>query len=435
MIPSRPPAGNGLESVPAMPAAGAAPPAITFALELAKALHRFGTPAHRLEDVLTALSAHLGVRGSFFSTPTALFASFEGAGADSVHMQRLESSETDLGKLAELDALFNDVWYGRLGLEEAAARVEQVVVAPPRYGPLTTLASFALASGGAAGFFGGGWPEMVLAAAAGLVLGLLARARAGRPRLRRLFEPLGSFLVTLVVVAGAALLPGARTDPAILGGLIVLVPGFSLTVALTELATGHLASGTARTAAAIVLLLQLGFGVVGGQAVGALLFPGAAGPPPAPPPAWTLWALLPLAAGTIALLFQVPLRDFGWVILVALGGWLGVRAGVDWLGPKLAAVLGDPRAGARLGVFLGAVLVGAGSNLYANLLDRPASVTRLPGMLFLVPGGFSFLSISELMAGDALRGLETAAEVAVTLTALVVGFLIANAALPPRKIL
>jgi len=410
-------------------------PEITFALKLAKALHRYGTPAHRLEGVLVALSERLGVQGSFFSTPTALFASFEGSGAESTHMQRLQDSDTDLGKLAELDAIFNHVWFERIDLEEAARRVEQVLSAPPRYGWWLSFLSFGLASGGAARFFGGGWGEMLLATAAGFGLGLTVFARARLTWLKRLFEPIGAFVVTMIVMAGVTLLPGTSADQAVLGGLIVLVPGFTLTVAVTELATRHLVSGTARISAAFVLLLMLGFGVITGQQLGILCFGAAPVVEPAALADWTSYAVLPVAVATIALLFQVPLRDFVWVFLVSLAGFLGVKLGSEWIGPAASDRLGDPQFGAKLGVFLGALLVGAGSNLYANLLDRPASVTRMPGMLFLVPGGFSFLSISAVMQGNALQGLETAFQVAVILTSLVVGFLLSNAIVPPRKIL
>ncbi len=410
-------------------------PEIVFALKLAKALHRYGTPAHRLEGVLVALSDRLGVAGSFFSTPTALFASFEGSGQESTHMQRLQESETDLGKLAELDALFNEVWFERLDLESAAQRVDEILAAPPRYGALLRFLSFGLASGGAARFFGGGLAEMLTATCAGFALAGVVAARERLAWLRRLFEPAGAFVVTLVVMAAAALVPGVAPDPAILGGLIVLVPGFTLTVALTELATRHLVSGTARFAAALILLLLLGFGVVAGQQLGVLAFGPAAAPAVEALPPWTTYAVLPFAVATIAVLFQVPLRDFGWVFLVSLAGYLGFQLGDQVLGPAAAGRLPDPQFGARLGVFLGALAVGAASNLYANLLDRPASVTRLPGMLFLVPGGFSFLSISAVMRGEAMQGIETAFEVAVILTSLVVGFLMSNALVPPRKIL
>ena len=49
---------------------------IRFILALAKALHRYGTPAYRLEEALEVVGDKLGLDAQFFSTPTSIFASF-----------------------------------------------------------------------------------------------------------------------------------------------------------------------------------------------------------------------------------------------------------------------------------------------------------------------------------------------------------------------
>jgi len=48
----------------------------SFVLKMAEALHRYGHPAHRLEESLAATSKKLGLEAQFFSTPTSIFASF-----------------------------------------------------------------------------------------------------------------------------------------------------------------------------------------------------------------------------------------------------------------------------------------------------------------------------------------------------------------------
>ncbi|MGH9753013.1 MAG: threonine/serine exporter family protein, partial [Blastocatellia bacterium] len=47
-----------------------------FVLRLGRALHVYGIPAHRLEEVMEKAAERLGLQGQFFSTPTAIFASF-----------------------------------------------------------------------------------------------------------------------------------------------------------------------------------------------------------------------------------------------------------------------------------------------------------------------------------------------------------------------
>jgi len=48
-----------------------------------------------------------------------------------------------------------------------------------------------------------------------------------------------------------------------------------------------------------------------------------------------------------------------------------------------------------MGVFLGALAVGVGSNLYALWRDRPAQVPLTPGVLILVPGSVGFRSLED----------------------------------------
>ena len=63
---------------------------------------------------------------------------------------------------------------------------------------------------------------------------------------------------------------------ATLAGLIVLVPGLTVTTAITELATSHLTAGTTRMAGAFMTFIAIGFGVALGYRIAAMLGPPAA---------------------------------------------------------------------------------------------------------------------------------------------------------------
>lgn len=396
--------------------------AASFAMDLAVALHRFGTPSHRLEMVMETLCDCLRLEGSFFVTPTAIFASLGDDQREATHMRRLRGSEIDLFKLARLDQVFNEVGDGRLGVEQGREQVRSIVASPASYGSWVQLVMYALACGGAARFFGGGNREILVTFGIGLLLGSLSWCGVRVLAIRRLFEPLGGTLAAALAVLSASFLPGLSVDKVILGSLIVLIPGFSLTIAAAELANGHLVSGTARFAAAVTTFLMLGFGVLLGQTFAAMAVGAPAAEEIAVLPDWTLYVLLPVAGLAIALLFRAPLRDLVWILLVASAGFLLVGAAGERLGPVI-------------GVFCGALGVGCGSNLFARLLDRPAAITRMPGLLFLVPGGLGFLSVTSLLQGDPLEGLVTAFRVALVAISLVVGLMVSSALVPPRKIL
>lgn len=399
---------------------------IEFTQKLGRALHRYGAPAHRLEAVLQTMSREFGLKAEFFSTPSAIFYAYDLPGERGVaHLQRVFGQDLDLDKLSRLDRLFNDVILGKVPVAAASAEVDRIVAAPPTYPAWLAWIAFVLTSFAAARFFDGGLREMELAAAAGGALGLLYLLTLRFDAVGRLFEPLGAMVVSATVYLLAMPL-GASPDQALLAGLVVLVPGFSLTIGATELAMKHPVSGVGRLAGAVMTVMFLGVGVLFGRALAlALLADGGAGHgalTPVPLPDWTESSALLLAGISLGVLFRAAPRDLAFVAAAVFVPYIGFQLGLDRLGREAA-------------VFLGALAAGLFSNLFARWLNRPSVIVRLPGILILVPGMTSFLSVTSLMSGDALSGVESMFKVASAAIAMVTGFLVSNVALPPRKAL
>ncbi|MEW5875234.1 MAG: threonine/serine exporter family protein [Candidatus Zixiibacteriota bacterium] len=396
--------------------------AAQFATKLARLLHRYGAPAHRLEEAMELVAHRLGVEGQFFATPTAVFASL-GKGEDQrTYLLRTEPADVDLGKLAMLDGVIGEIAAGRVSVSEADSRVDAILDTRAPYGAALTTLCFALASGTAARFFGGGWREIATATVIGLVIGLLALLAVRLRVIARVFEPLAATLASIMAIGMVAYLPPSSAYIATLGGLIVLVPGLTLTIAMNELATRHLASGTARLSGAFVLFLSIGFGVALGTRIGSALFAKPEFVDPVALPVWTQWVALAIAPLTFAVLFKARPSDI-WAILVAgIVAFGGARLGTTVMGPEL-------------GVFLGALLVGIVGNLYARVMNRSAAVPLVPGIMLLVPGGIGFKSLSSLLAGDVVSSVETIFLMTLIAIALVTGLLVANVVLPPGRAL
>jgi uncharacterized membrane protein YjjB (DUF3815 family) len=85
--------------------------------------------------------------------------------------------------------------------------------------------------------------------------------------------------------------------------------------------------------------------------------------------------------------------------------------------------------------FLNALVLAIGANAWARVTRKPAQLFLMPGMLLLVPGALSFRSLDTLLSGDAVGGIAGMADVTLIAGALVMGLLVANVALPPRKVL
>ncbi len=392
---------------------------IKFVLALGRALHRYGTPAHRLEEALTIVCRRLGLTAQFMSTPTSLTAGFGEPPELRTAMMRLASEELDLGKLAALDALADAVVDRELGTAEGLARIAAIESAPPHWSPRWVVLSHTVTSPAFAVFFGAPLRLLPVAALLGLIIGLVAIGSARRANTARALPLVAAFLAAFGALAVGSLVPGVSPSVLTISALIPIVPGLTLTVAMTELATRNLVSGTARMMAAIIVLLELGLGVAVGEQLGDRLFDVTALALP-PLPGWSPWIAVALSSVALMIGCQADRRSLPWIAAACFIGYLGARQGTTLLGPQLG-VLGGSFA---LGVFV---------NLYARVLDRPQQVVMVPAVIMLVPGSMGLRGISSLLDRDTLTGVETTFATFVVAMALVAGLLIANTVVSPRR--
>lgn len=396
--------------------------AVEFTLSLGQALHRYGTPAHRLEEAMRLVSQRLGCEGRFYSTPTAIIASFGPPELLKTCFIRVEPGEMDLERLAMLDTLAEQVIRGEVTPEDGADRVEAILGRPQRYGPALILLGWALAAGAAARLFGGGFKEMAVAAVSSLLIGALDLVSKRVKPLVRVVEPVAAILATALAVLVASLAGPLLVKVATLAGLIVLLPGLTLTISINELATRNLQSGTARLVGAALVFLQLGFGVALGSKLAEFLPVPPVPLDTAPLPEWTELMALVLVVGALSIIMRARPRDAGWILLAGSVAYAGARLGANALGPEL-------------GAFVGALVLCLLSNLLATWRNRPATITLAPGLMLLVPGSIGFRSLESLLERDVLAGVDTAFSMVMVAVALVAGLLFANALVPPRKVL
>lgn len=393
---------------------------IEFVLRLGRALHVHGFPAHRLEQILGRVATRLGLEGQFVSTPTSISAAFGPEDAQHTFLLRVEPGEVHLEKLALLDQVVGEILSGTLTPAEGSARIARIVDAPSRWPAWLVTLAFGIGAGAAGRFLGGGLREIGVAAAIGLVLGALLGIAGRSERLRRVFVPLAALTGAALAGAFSHAIGPYSVFTATLAGILVLIPGLTLTTAMTELSTNHLVSGTARLTGAAVTFLSLAVGVaLGGKLVGLALGASLVAAPIGLP-AWTEWLALFVAPLCFAVLLRAPARDAGWILAVGVLAFMGGRVGAMWLGPEL-------------GIFAGALIAGVASNLYGRYLDRPSVITIVPAILLLVPGSVGFRGLVALINRDVVIGVETAFRAALMLATLVAGLLIANVAVRPRK--
>jgi uncharacterized membrane protein YjjP (DUF1212 family) len=387
---------------------------------MATALQSHGIPAHRLEEALGLLASNMGLSCQFFSTPTAVFASLSKGSFEKTVLLRVNAGDIHLERLAEINAILERVARKELDAEQALVRLRQVLQVPERWGPWWTWFSYTIASAAAARFLGGGWRECLVAGLIGALIGLLATLGPRSRALGNVFAPVSAVLAAAIAQASPLWLSPINPFTATLAGLIVLIPGLTFTTAMIELATGHLASGTARLAHSSSTFLLMTFGLaLGTQLItqlGGSISPGL----PAALPSWTEGLALLIAPLNFAILFRAHPRHFPVVLAAGLLAYGSARLGGAWLGPQL-------------GGFLAAFLLGCCSNLYTRLTREPAAIPLEPGIIFLVPGTVGLRSLSALLHHDPLAGVNSAFTMVLIALSLVLGLLFANVVLSPKR--
>ncbi|WP_053334349.1 threonine/serine ThrE exporter family protein [Gemmatimonas phototrophica] len=392
-----------------------------FILQLARQLHQHGTPAHRLEATLSVLAQQLGVQAEFFSTPTSIMVGIGDLEQQRVHLLRVEPGQPNLGHLSQLGAITRQVMDGEITPAEGLRRIEVMDAQPPVYPEWLVMVAFVLSSAAIACFLKVRAGDVLVASLLGLVTAITSILASRSENTRHVTEPLAAFVVSALAFTLDGVLRTRTGYATSLAGLAVLLPGLTFTVALTELSTRHLASGTARLSGAIVTFLGLGFGLALGAKAGGVagealrdVFPMLAGAlPRSVLPVWAEWAGLVVAPLAFTVLLSARPTDAPLIVMACAAAYVTSK-------------LAGAAVGEELGAFLGAFVVSAGSTLLARARRGVAMVTQVPGLLILVPGSIGFRSMTSLLGQEVETGIQTGFRVAIVGISLAAGLLAGN---------
>jgi len=393
-------------------------------LELGGALLSAGCPTHRLEHAVRRVAELEGLRADVFAVPTGLFLSVGAPDQPPLQrMRRVREWGVDLGRLAAVDQIFNDILDRRVSLTEARHRLDGLEQSPSPYPPAVRWLAAAGTAGATAVFFRGGVREIGVAAAGGLLVAWMRTlfARSGPARLLQDF--LGGLLAGLVAWGAWEYVGRLSREVVVLSIVILLVPGLALTTGLSELVHRNLVSGASKLMEAGTVLLSIVIGIASAIALERMVGSHEVHLRARPEPGWLVeLAALAVSSLSVAVLFSVPRRLLPGAMASVAIGWI-----VAGLGGRHFA--GAPAA------FCAAFAVALFSNALARFTSRPSQVFVVPGLVLLVPGSFGFLSLDAFLEGELAGGAAKGFEMFLVAGSIVTGLLVASVLLPARKIL
>ena len=384
-----------------------------FLRDLGRALHVSGAPAHDLERDLMQIGERLGARVEGFAVLTFLALTISADGQSRrVEMLRLPPYDFNMARLIELQALCREI-DSPARLDAYAARLAEIMARPAPWSGWRFAAMGFLLSGPVALLLRGGWVEMLCGGLIGMlfVAGALGFARV--PRLAPAVPVILCALAALLAYVLALVLPQQLPFVSAVAGIVFLLPGFMLTVAMSELATQNYLAGTGRLAGAFILLFLMGVGLAIGTQAASAWFPMLAPVAPLAVPGWVIWPAIAALGISLLAVLQAP-----WsAVHVSVGACL-----LAW---AVFSVL-DDRVGNIVAAFAAALAVASAGQIYQQASGRPAALVQIPGLITLVPGSMGFRGIHALMQQDNVSGIQLMTEMLLTGAVLAVGLLLAD---------
>ena len=394
---------------------------IKFIMKLAGVLHRYGASSDRIEAAMYQVSEKLKIKSEFFSLPTSFMGHFVTQNSDEyTRMLRLEPGKINLEKLYYADQMVDQVLDESMSVAQGIKALDDLVERPSIHKDWLVNISIMLLSAGVAFLLKGTTYDSVLAGLLGLLSGLL-NSSVKIERMDTVKEGIICFIIGFCAFASAHYFPRINPQIVILSAIIYYIPGLTLTMAMGEISSQNLTAGTARLAGAIIILLKIVFGTFVGSTLAQKI--------------WQMnlltttneltWFFIPallIVSFTFVILFQAKWQESFWMILAASSTYL--------IHMFLKAPIGNLAATLVAGTY-----IGASSNLYSRVLNRPSMIVTLPSIILLVPGSVGYKGFEFLFINETLFGINTLFTTFNLGLALVAGTYFGSSLIKPRRMI
>ena len=386
---------------------------VEFLLLYAKLYLASGGPTSRLEDSLVRVGKSCDKETEVFATPTGVFVSIRSENKNPVtSLIRIKHTGTNLAALCKLEDLFNEIELGRVAISSALQSLKAKNFDPNHYTQLETgIAAFL--AGSVISF--GSYQKTSVALVSGTITTLVwflsdwIRKYFPNP----LFTDfLGAFLTLTLAALSHSFLRPMSIEAYALGGIVLLVPGLSLTTAIAELADQNLVSGTAKFMQATMALLALGLAYLLFQQLAFSLNLKSILAPVAPRTdiRWISALAILINISCFGIIFRTPPKALIWSTLTGISAWATLHIVMD-------------SRGAAAAPFLAAVVAGVVSLALGKWRKLPSQVFSVPGIVALLPGLLALSSFRYFASGDQEIGLEMSIQVAITAVSIVFGLI------------
>ncbi|MFN7887592.1 MAG: threonine/serine exporter ThrE family protein [Betaproteobacteria bacterium] len=296
----------------------------------------------------------------------------------------------------------------RAGIDELA----EILLRKERFGRVGQIVGHTIMAAGVGVLLKPTWENIAIAAALGLIVGLVKALLPGRTVVALPMPVFVAALVSFLVFYGQR--HGLPVEPihALIPPLLTYLPGGTLTLGMVELAYGDMVSGASRLMTGLVQLVLLAFGLAAGAALlGAKpddLVKAASEIGAVP---WAPWLGVLVFGLGVYVHFSAPRDSLPWVLLVLLAASLAQRLAAAAFGGEISGFFGM------------LVATPLAYLIQTRLGGPPAMVTFLPSFWVVVPGALGLLSVTRMLS-DRAAGIEGLTTVLFVVASVALGTLV-----------
>ena len=375
---------------------------LDVATELGYQLAMCGAETFRVEESVVRVLGAYDIEAEVFAIPNCLHISIEPViGRPLTRMRRIGFHGNDLNAVEQFSGLSRRICAERPAPEIAAKWLEETKQAKKQYSLPIYLAGNFLGGFGFCLLFGGRFVDAACAGFCGILIGFINKLmdRVGANQFFRIIA--ASFLMALTAYGLGAAGLAADTDAAIIGALMILVPGLLFTNAMRDIIYGDTNSGMNRIVQVLLIAMAIALGTGAAYSIAATLWGEI---PSAPAIEYNYWfQSFACILGCIGFAILFNIHGPGG-LLCALGGvitWLVYLFTVHYTGNDLAAY------------FWGTLFAALYAEIMARIRKYPAISYLVVSIFPLIPGAGVYFAMNYAVKGQmeafADQGMHTAA--------------------------
>lgn len=399
--------------------------ACRFIIKLGIAAHGYGPSTSRLESFLTRAADALGISGVYFTTPSSIEFAFskEGHVWQHTHVVRLPLCDFNMARLSHTGELVEKLTAGEITLSDASERLDEIAALPNPWGRLSYGLSFIAVTVGVAGLLHASIWEIFASSILSLLVYIVFVAA---DRIGGRFSESLPFVSAFVAGACATIInlvvPELNPVLMTLSAIIILIPGFQVSIGIIEIIDSHVEAGTARLMNGVVYLVKQFAGCwLGMASIG--IFKASQSEFSVPAQFFvddiTVGIFVALLFVGVGVAYQTLMKDMPWVLLGCCLTFITVVGSSTYLGLEYSTLIG-------------AIVAGLFANTWVRLTNRPTSIVLVPSITVMVSGSIGFRGLVVAAAGHSDKGMTMFIQMFTIAASIAAGLLVSNTILRPK---